>query len=319
MHVTDLRATPRRVAAVARLAQLDEHDTGALIDAAHPPASPALWADILRYGMRASGSAFLVSAALYGVAWNWSALGYLTRLGMAEGVFAVAAAAALALGPTTRGGSAAVLAAAALIGPMLAQLGISYQTGADSWLLFAGWSALALPLVASARSAAVWTAWVALLQFTGGIWMEQHNVDNHLINPALAAVALASAAAMAGARGLPEGQPRSAVNALLGDSLLLTTPMVCADLLSRHVEVHPATTLLMVVATVAAGARLVVSREAGGGALVGLVLIALVGSLFSDNGDLGPFTWLLLAAMATGIAAATGAAIRHFTANEEGE
>jgi hypothetical protein len=95
--------------------------------------------------------------------------------------------------------------------------------------------------------------------------------------------------------------------------------MVCADLLSRHVEVHAATPLLMLVATTAAGARLVVSREAGGGALVGLVLIALVGSLFSDDGDLGPLSWLLLAGLATGIAAATGAAIRHFTANEEGE
>lgn len=319
MHVTDLRATPRRVAAVARLAGLDERDTGALIDAAHPPASPKLWADILRYGMRASGSAFLVSAVLYGVAWNWSALGYLTRLGMAEGAFAIAAAAAVALGPTTRGGGAAVLAAGALIGPMLAQLGISYQTGADSWLLFAAWSALALPLAASARSGAVWTAWIVLLQFTGGVWMEQHNVDSHLLNPILAAVPLLAAAVLAGAASLPEGRPRAAVTALIGDSLLLTTPMVCADLLSRHVEVHPTTTALMLVATAAAGARLVVSKEAGGGALVGLVLIALVGSLFSDDGDLAAFTWLLLAAMATGIAAATGAAIRHFTANEEGE
>src|SRR5690606_36100162 len=51
---------------------------------------------------------------------------------------------------------ACLFGAALTTGALLALIGQIYQTGADIWQLFAGWSALMLPWVLLSRSAASW-------------------------------------------------------------------------------------------------------------------------------------------------------------------
>lgn len=63
------------------------------------------------------------------------------------------------------------------IGGLLAYLGQTYQTGADSWQLFALWAALALPLALAVRSDMVWIGWVLIaalgICLWGGIFTSQ--------------------------------------------------------------------------------------------------------------------------------------------------
>ncbi|MBC8290414.1 MAG: DUF2157 domain-containing protein, partial [Planctomycetes bacterium] len=46
-------------------------------------------------------------------------------------------------------------------GVFLAVFGQVYQTGADEWLLFAGWAGLILPWTALSRFEALWILWLA--------------------------------------------------------------------------------------------------------------------------------------------------------------
>ena len=337
MSSLELRATPRRVASIASLAGLDAVETGVALDAAEVPPP---WSTVLRGGMRAAGSAFLVSAVVYGVAWNWSALGYLTRLVMAEGALVVAGVAAVALGPRRWAGQVASIAAAALIGPVLAQVGISYQTGADPWQLFAAWAALSLGFVLAAHHAVGWLGWTVLVQVAVALYLEAAGQD--VSAPwgiaGLAALPLAVAAGLwafeAATGGVAaeagSGAPASGLDApkasrhgvaaaatlpLLADSLLITAPVTAIAFASRHEEVGGAVLVALLVATAWAAAELVVGRRAGGGALVGLVAILLAASAIWDDSAVA---WLIVAVVVTGVAGATGLAIRHFS-GERGE
>ena len=53
--------------------------------------------------------------------------------------------------------------ASILMGGLLALFGQTYQTGADTFELFASWAALILPWVLIGRFAALWVVWIAIV------------------------------------------------------------------------------------------------------------------------------------------------------------
>src|SRR5690606_38588580 len=59
-------------------------------------------------------------------------------------------------------GKAALLGAAILTGAVLALVGQTYQTGADTFELFAAWAAAILPWALLARFPALWVFWLAV-------------------------------------------------------------------------------------------------------------------------------------------------------------
>ena len=59
-----------------------------------------------------------------------------------------------------------------LLGGLLALIGQTYQTGADTWELFALWAALSLPWVLAGRHAALWLTWALLLNVTLTLWLD---------------------------------------------------------------------------------------------------------------------------------------------------
>ena len=76
--------------------------------------------------------------------------------------------------------------ALASVGGLLAFFGQTYQTGADTWQLFALWAALTLPLCLGLRHPLLWIVWlvVAHLAITlwaheriqGGFWLQDRPV-----------------------------------------------------------------------------------------------------------------------------------------------
>ena len=112
-------------------------------------------------------AALLLGAGLiFWVAANWQAQTRAVKLNLLQGALLLPVLAALLL-PRLR--TACLLLATLALGALLAFVGQTYQTGADTWELFAAWAALALPWALAVRRDGLWAAWT--LVAGTGIWL----------------------------------------------------------------------------------------------------------------------------------------------------
>jgi uncharacterized membrane protein len=130
-----------------------------------PPARGE-WATFLHIAGLGFGTAAALAGVLYLVAFNWSDLGIVSRLGAVYAALLAAGTVSIVLGPRTLGGQLGALAAAVLAGAGLVVYSQVYQSGANPWVLFAAWSALALPFVLAARTPPLWALLVVLVDLT---------------------------------------------------------------------------------------------------------------------------------------------------------
>ncbi len=119
------------------------------------------WLKFLDHLLLGLGTALLVSGIVFFFAANWSALERFSRFALVESALLLSLVAAWRLGESP-GGKAARLASVLLVGVLLALTGQTYQTGADSWELFATWSLLVLPWVLLEKDSLLWFTWVIL-------------------------------------------------------------------------------------------------------------------------------------------------------------
>jgi uncharacterized membrane protein len=119
-----------------------------------------------------SGAVLLAAAVIFFFAYNWQALGRMARFGLAEGLLLAALLAAWRLGPDRTAGQAALLAAALLVGALLALVGQTYQTGADTFELFSAWAIAILPWALLGRMPALWLLWLALVNLAAVLWFQ---------------------------------------------------------------------------------------------------------------------------------------------------
>lgn len=131
------------------------------------------------------GALLCVAGAIYFFAYNWRDLGTLGRFGLAELLLAVALLAYLRAGADGLVGRAALFSAALLAGALLALFGQTYQTGADSWQLFAGWALAILPWTLVGRLPLLWLLQIGLVNLVitlyfqlwpGHLWWWNDNV-----------------------------------------------------------------------------------------------------------------------------------------------
>jgi len=121
------------------------------------------------------GVTFLAAAIGYFIAYNWDVMGRFAKIGLLEAGLVVAAAVAWRAEADRLMARAALLAGVLLTGPLLAFVGQTYQTGADTYELFLGWAMLALPWVLAANWRPVWCLWlllvnVAIALYFGEAW-----------------------------------------------------------------------------------------------------------------------------------------------------
>lgn len=109
------------------------------------------------------GALLIAAGVIFFFAYNWHALGRFTKFGLVEGLLTISVIAAWIAGPDKAAGKASLLLASLLTGALLALIGQTYQTGADTFELFAWWAVLILPWTISARVPALWMLWLALL------------------------------------------------------------------------------------------------------------------------------------------------------------
>src|SRR5687767_1421083 len=106
--------------------------------------------------------AHLLAGVIFFFAFNWAELTPLTKFGVLGAGASLAALAALLARLDSPAGQALLISASVLLGALLAVIGQVYQTGADTYELFAFWALLILPWVAVSRSAAHWILWLVV-------------------------------------------------------------------------------------------------------------------------------------------------------------
>jgi uncharacterized membrane protein len=151
-----------------------------------------------RRALLAAGLAHLLAGVIFFFAFNWADLSPMAKFALLGGGAAAAAVAAMLARLDSPAGQALLISASILLGALLAVIGQVYQTGADTYELFAFWALLILPWVAVSRSAAHWVVWLALAGLAAWLY------GAHLLVPTrgLSWEALTSAVALIPALGL---------------------------------------------------------------------------------------------------------------------
>jgi uncharacterized membrane protein len=109
------------------------------------------------------GIVALAAAMVFFFAFNWAALGRFAKFGLVEAAIVAGLLACWRLDLDGAPGKAVLLLLSLLTGALLALTGQVYQTGADTFELFAWWAALILPWVLVSRFSPLWLVWLALV------------------------------------------------------------------------------------------------------------------------------------------------------------
>jgi uncharacterized membrane protein len=125
-----------------------------MTDARTPDAAD--WRRFLERMLLWMGAVLVACAVVLFVAANWQALGRYGKFALVEAALVAAVALAWWRGLDDLAGRAALFAAAIVTGALLALVGQVYQTGADTFELFATWAALIVPWAMVGRQPALW-------------------------------------------------------------------------------------------------------------------------------------------------------------------
>ena len=149
----------------------------AVVDAG-PAGAP--WRGVLQQLSLWLSVVLLGSAVICFIAANWDALDRYARLFGVQALLLLAALAAWRLGPERPAGQAALLLAGLLLGGLLALFGQTWQTGADTWQLFALWAALLLPWLVAASGPAMNLLWALVVNVALLLWVAEWSRSDQL-------------------------------------------------------------------------------------------------------------------------------------------
>jgi uncharacterized membrane protein len=148
---------------LAKFHSLDEQHVESMLDIAGARPSRAEGRQFFARCLRIAGVLSLAAGLVFFVAANWSRMAVFGRFALIELVLVACAAVALIRTPPAAVGRSALFLAFIATGALLALFGQTYQTGADVYELFLGWTLLGLPLAIVARWSVSSAAWVLVL------------------------------------------------------------------------------------------------------------------------------------------------------------
>jgi len=128
--------------------------------------SREMWRRFLDRLLLWMGTVLVAAGVIFFLAYNWKDIGHFAKFSMVEVLVVVALLFVWRLGLDRSGGKAALFGASLFLGALLALIGQTYQTGADTFELFGVWAAMILPWVLLGRLAALWLLWLTLVNLT---------------------------------------------------------------------------------------------------------------------------------------------------------
>jgi len=123
------------------------------------------WGHFLDKLLLANGGSLVLIGVVFFFAFNWQAIGRFHKFALIEALVlaSMAAYSRYLFKPSAK---FFLLAASVFVGVLLAFYGQTYQTGADTWQLFAMWALLISPWVIIAQFAALWLLWLILVNLS---------------------------------------------------------------------------------------------------------------------------------------------------------
>ncbi|MCP4156087.1 MAG: DUF2157 domain-containing protein [bacterium] len=131
------------------------------------------WTFWLNHVLLFLGTALVLSGIVFFFAFNWQKLTAFTKFAAIEAGLVICILLALKSGLDKPVGKVFAISAGLLVGVFLAVFGQVYQTGADSFEMFAGWTLLIAGWVVVSRSAAFWIMWLTILNIAVILYWEQ--------------------------------------------------------------------------------------------------------------------------------------------------
>jgi uncharacterized membrane protein len=127
-----------------------------------------LWCGVIALG----------AALIFFLAYNWQAMGRYAKFALAEGAVLLSLLVGWRFKFSGMAGKSSLLLASLFVGALLALVGQTYQTGADTYELFSAWAIATLAWVVLAQLGALYLFWLALVnmavmlyfQTFGGFW-----------------------------------------------------------------------------------------------------------------------------------------------------
>lgn len=136
--------------------------------------SDARWRCLLDRLLLALGVVFLLSGIVTFFAANWQDMGRFGRFLLVDALLILTFVVTWRLKLSSVGGRAALFGAAVLVGVLLAIVGQTYQTGADTFELFAAWALLILPWTLLARFSTLWLLWIGLTNLAIALYFDAY-------------------------------------------------------------------------------------------------------------------------------------------------
>lgn len=118
------------------------------------------------------GVVFCAAAVIFFFAYNWQAMGRFAKFGLVEILIIVSLVLCWRFDLNRMVGQSALLFATLLIGALLALVGQTYQTGADTYELFGVWAMAVLPWVVVGCFSPLWLVWLALINLTAILYYQ---------------------------------------------------------------------------------------------------------------------------------------------------
>ncbi|BBM82104.1 DUF2157 domain-containing protein [Candidatus Uabimicrobium amorphum] len=131
------------------------------------------WQNFISRTMLLLGTALLLCGIIFFFAYNWANLHKFAKLAIVQSTILVFVVITMAKGLDHIVGKCSLLAACVMIGPALGVYGTIYQTGADAYELFLGWSLLMFGWVAISNFGGLWFIWLVLVNVFVTLYGEQ--------------------------------------------------------------------------------------------------------------------------------------------------
>ncbi|MBC5992743.1 DUF2157 domain-containing protein [Pontibacter cellulosilyticus] len=136
-------------------------------------ATPRDWASFLRLFLLGTGASFTLAGIIFFFAYNWAEMHKFLKLGLIEFLLLATTAAALFWKGSKTMRNVLLTASAVLVGVLFAVFGQIYQTGANAFDFFFGWTYFVVLWVLVANFQPLWFIFLALLNTTLILYTQQ--------------------------------------------------------------------------------------------------------------------------------------------------
>jgi uncharacterized membrane protein len=158
---------------ISRYSNLSEEDVKCLFKKNGVYADRAAWAKFTDLALLGIGATFVLAGIVFFFAYNWQYLHKFVKLGIIQMMVNVPVFSILVFKPRELVKNMLLTASCVLVGVLFAVFGQIYQTGADAYDLFLGWTLFIGLWALSARFEALWLIFLVLINITFVLYVQQ--------------------------------------------------------------------------------------------------------------------------------------------------